>query len=68
MAPDGKSLVFDLLGDVYALPLDGGRARPVLTGRAFQSQPRLSPNGRLITYVSDESGTDNIWIAKAGFS
>ena len=65
VAPDGKSLVFDLLGDVYALPLDGGRARPILTGRAFQSQPRLSPNGRLITYVSDKSGTDNIWIAKA---
>ena len=65
VAPDGKSLVFDLLGEVYALPLDGGRARPVLTGRAFESQPRFSPNGRFIAYVSDESGTDNIWIAAA---
>jgi len=63
--PDGKSLVFELLGEVYTLPLEGGLARPVLTGRAFQSQPRLSPNGLLIAYVSDESGTDNIWISRA---
>jgi hypothetical protein len=64
VAPDGRSLVFELLGDVYVLPVDGGRARPVLTGSAFQSQPRFSPDGRLLAYVSDESGTDNVWIAR----
>ena len=63
VAPDGGSLVFELLGDVYVLPVEGGRARPVLTGSAFQSQPRFSPDGRLLAYVSDESGSDNVWIA-----
>ena len=63
VAPDGGSLVFELLGDVYSLPVEGGRARPLLTGRAFQSQPRFSPAGRLLAYVSDESGSDNVWIA-----
>jgi len=52
VAPDGGSLVFELLGDVYVLPVEGGRARPVLTGSAFQSQPRFSPDGRLLAYVS----------------
>ncbi len=57
--------MFELLGDVYALPLEGGSARAVLTGRAFQSQPRFSPDGRLLAYVSDESGSDNVWTAAA---
>jgi CubicO group peptidase (beta-lactamase class C family)/imidazolonepropionase-like amidohydrolase/Tol biopolymer transport system component len=62
---DGRALVFELLGDIYTLPVDGGQARPLLTGRAFQSQPRLSPDGTQIAYISDGSGSDNIWIARA---
>ena len=60
---DGRALVFELLGDLYTLPVDGGAARPLITGGAFQSQPRFSPDGRHLAYISDESGSDNIWIA-----
>jgi CubicO group peptidase (beta-lactamase class C family)/imidazolonepropionase-like amidohydrolase/Tol biopolymer transport system component len=60
---DGRTLLVELLGDLYALPVDGGRAVPLLTGRAFQSQPRVSPDGRQLVYVSDESGSDNLWVA-----
>lgn len=65
VAPDGQSLVFDLLGDIYRLPIAGGKATPVLTGVAFESQPLHSPDGRWITFVSDRGGNENIWIAKA---
>lgn len=63
VSPDGRALVFELLGDVYVLPVAGGGARPLLTGRAFQSQPRYSPSGAQLVYISDESGSDNVWIA-----
>ena len=56
---DGRTLLVELLGDVYALPLEGGRARPLLTGRAFQSQPRVSPDGARLAYISDASGSDS---------
>lgn len=64
-APDGRTIVFELLGDIYTLPIDGGRARPLLTGAAFQSQPRYSKDGARLVYVSDETGSDNVWIANA---
>ena len=60
---DGRTLLVELLGDLYTLPVEGGRATPLLTGRAFQSQPRVSPDGRQLVYVSDESGSDNLWVA-----
>ncbi|HIF06634.1 MAG TPA: hypothetical protein EYQ64_06680 [Gemmatimonadetes bacterium] len=66
VAPDGGSLVFELLGDVYVLPVEGGRARPVLTGSAFQSQPRFSPDGRLLAYVSKERVRTSDVLAKYG--
>ena len=65
VTPDGGSLVLELLGDVYSLPVRGGEARPLLVGRAFQSQPRFSQDGARLVYVSDESGSDNVWVARA---
>ena len=64
-SPNGRTLVFELLGDVYSIAVSGGRAQPLLTGRAFQSQPRFSPDGSQLTFISDESGSDNVWIANA---
>ncbi|WP_158514844.1 serine hydrolase [Gemmatimonas phototrophica] len=65
VAPDGRQLVFELLGDLYALPMAGGEARAILSGSAFQSQPRFSPDGRLLAFISDASGSDNVWVASA---
>ena len=62
---DGRALVFELLGDIYRVPVDGGQAAPLITGRAFQSQPRLSPDGAQLVFISDETGSDNVWIASA---
>src|SRR5574341_441817 len=62
VGPDGKELAFDLLGDVYLVPIDGGEARAVATGVAWQMQPRFSPDGARIAYTSDEGGGDNLWV------
>ncbi len=62
VSPDGSQIVFDLLGDLYVLPIEGGTARRITSGPAFDIQPRFSPSGRHISFTSDRSGGDNIWI------
>ena len=62
VSPDGKEIVFDLLGDLYLLPIDGGTARRITSGAAFDVQPRFSPDGSRIAFTSDRAGGDNIWI------
>ncbi len=63
VSPDGETLVFDLLNDIYVMPVSGGEARAILSGPATQRSPQFSPDGRHIVFLSDESGADNIWIA-----
>src|ERR1700722_7966796 len=53
VSPDGKTIVFELMGDLYTLPIDGGQAKLISGGMAFDSQPRFSPDGRWITFISD---------------
>ena len=61
--PDGKALVFDLLGDLYRLPIAGGEATRITDGAPYDAQPRVSPDGKWIAFISDRSGSDNLWIA-----
>lgn len=62
VSPDGKEIVFDLLGDLYVLPIQGGKARRITEGPAFDVQPRFSPDGNEIAFTSDRGGGDNLWI------
>ena len=62
VSPDGREIAFDLLGDIYVMPIAGGEARPIASGIAWEMQPRYSPNGREISFTSDRGGGDNIWV------
>ncbi len=62
VSPDGREIVFDLLGDLYTLPIAGGEARSLTSGIPWDMQPRYSPDGRWIAFTSDRSGGDNIWV------
>ena len=65
VSPDGKHIVFDLLGDIYQMPISGGEAKPLAQGIAWQMQPVYSPDGKYIAFTSDEDGGDNIWVMNA---
>ncbi|MBS0373852.1 MAG: PD40 domain-containing protein [Proteobacteria bacterium] len=64
LAPDGAQLVFDLLGDLYAVGAGGGRARRITAGPAFDAQPVYSPDGAWLAFTSDRSGAENVWISR----
>lgn len=65
VAPDGRTLLFDSLGHMYTVPIQGGRATQVTRGGAWHMRPRFSPDGRRIAYVSDSSGRFGLWVARA---
>ncbi len=65
VSPDGNYVVFDLLGDIYRVPMAGGEAELLSGGPAFDMQPRYSPDGNTIAFTSDRGGGDNIWLMDA---
>lgn len=65
VSPDGRTLVFDLLGDLYTVPIAGGAATRIVGGTSIDGQPRFSPDGQSLVFTSDRSGADATWIANA---
>lgn len=74
LSPDGQTIVFDLLGDLYTMPAagspDGSQVKCIAEGLQWDMQPRFSPDGAEIAFVSDRTGAndkggDNIWVMKA---
>jgi imidazolonepropionase-like amidohydrolase/Tol biopolymer transport system component len=64
VSPDGRQIVFDLLGDIYIMPIAGGQAKALRSGLPMEVQPRFSPDGKSISFTSDAGGGDNIWVMK----
>ena len=62
VSPDGREIVFDLLGNIYIMPIEGGEARVIREGLSYDIQPRFSPDGTKISFTSDAGGGDNIWV------
>ncbi len=66
VSPDGQTIVFATLGDLYTMPISGGRARRISSGMALDGQPRFSPDGTHIAFTSDRGGSENLWTLEVG--
>jgi imidazolonepropionase-like amidohydrolase/Tol biopolymer transport system component len=64
LRPQGDEIVFDLLGDLYTIPISGGDAKPLTSGMAWDMQPCYSPDGESIAFTSDRGAGDNLWVMK----
>ncbi|MEL6676766.1 MAG: amidohydrolase family protein [Bacteroidota bacterium] len=64
VSPDGKTIAFDLLGDIYTMPITGGKASCIASGLPYEFQPRFSPDGKQLLFTSDRGGGDNVWVMK----
>ena len=62
VTPDGRTLVFYILGDIYTMAIEGGEARAISRGPAYDHHPRVSPDGRTVAFTSDEGGMENLWL------
>jgi Tol biopolymer transport system component len=67
LSPDRTWIVFDLLGHVYKMPSAGGAATALTqnSGVALNFQPRISPDGKTIAFISDRRGQYNLWVMNA---
>jgi len=65
LSPDGQTLLFEILGDLYTLPVTGGTATRITSGQGYDMQPRYSPDGSQVVFVSDRNGSENLWVMQA---
>jgi Tol biopolymer transport system component/imidazolonepropionase-like amidohydrolase len=61
VSPDGKTIAFDFLGDIFTMPITGGKPTQFTSGMSFDSHPKFSPDGTKLLFISDRSGGENIW-------
>ncbi|GAB2995467.1 amidohydrolase family protein [Psychrosphaera aestuarii] len=63
--PNGKTIIFDMLGDLYTMPINGGKATPLVLGYDWNMQATYSPDGSKIAFLSDRDGMMNVWVMNA---
>ncbi len=62
VSPDGRTVAFSFQGDIWTVPVDGGRAVRLTIHEAYESHPRISPDGTRLAFMSDRYGSDDIFV------
>lgn len=62
ISPDGTTIAFTYKGDIYTVPVGGGRAMQVTTNPAYDTAPVWSPDSKQIAFASDRLGSMDIYL------
>ncbi len=62
ISPDGKTVAFTYKGDIYTVPVNGGKAKQLTTNPAYDTTPIWSPDGKSIVFASNREGNPDIYV------
>src|SRR5579864_6218388 len=65
LSPDGSVLAFDWNGDIWTVGINGGKARRLTAHPAKDRQPKFSPDGKQIAFISEREGTPQVFVMPA---
>lgn len=66
ISPDGSRIAFSYKGDIYTVPVSGGRALQLTTHTAYDTRPVWSSDGNAIAFASDREGSFDVYIMPSG--
>jgi hypothetical protein len=67
VSPDGRTLVFTMLGHLFRLSAEGGTAEQLTFGPWYDKDPLFSPDGLQVAFTSDRDGVgENLFILQIG--
>ena len=62
ISPDGSQIAFCNKGDIFTVPVSGGKALQLTTNAAYDTNPVWSPDGSQIAFASDRQGSFDVYI------
>ena len=62
ISPDGQTIAFSYQGDLFTVPVAGGKAHQLTTNAAYDSYPVWSPDGKQIAFASSREGSLDVYI------
>ena len=65
ISPDGSTILFTHMGDIFRVPVSGGVAVPLTSGEAVETNPTWSGDGEWIAFSSDLHGNLDVFVMPA---
>lgn len=65
ISPDGQKIAFTYKGDIYTVPVKGGKATQLTSNPAYDTEPVWSPDGKHIAFASDRMGSLDVFVVSS---